>query len=506
MKKLAIPLVVLYLGLASPARAEICLDVCSARIMPDVPSAHLPLLGWIYSGTQNQSVTVLEPPQFGTWEVATESYKADPLFWSTGIDRMKVQINGNPNDTRTLVFLTANPTIYQEVETYDPPEVLTAASPNAALAISGKTNGVATVGGYVNASAEPPPINNLPGALTQTTLLQLGELAHVTLVSSQENGVGISARADFVPLGCGTACDTAILPVTYGETYEITLTLGFDSIEVPTANSLTLRLEVCENDRVYCQSTELPGLAVVNLSNAINLEVGILGGTTTNASQTVHQVVLWQSLVGPTTETTTFETFTGGQQSFWGQQGPIAATPTTNLSWAAEANLTNLDSTTRAWFLDARPALDKRLRLLLDLDISQLSLGEGDFFFLVHGQGLVVNGIGKTLDVLVRKLNGVYILRGRVIDDSGATLLLPAHSLNPNKVNTVALHFVAATQPGMKGSLFVAVNGVGQHLGSIDNDQRVLESVNFGVSTFTTSGNSNWMERLLRFDNLTLVY
>lgn len=505
MKKLAITIAAL-LSLASTAQAEICLDVCTARIMPDVPAARMPLAGWVYAAGQNQNITILEAPQFGTWNAATESYVADPLFWGTGIDRMRIQIGTNPSDTRTLVFLTANPTITRDIRTYDPPRVFTALDTAAALSVTGKTNGVATIGGYVNASAVPPPLSGLPGSVTETVLLQLGEFAHLNLINSNENGPGFTAKVDFAPLNCGSTCETAFLPIPYNQAHEISLSLGFDSIEVPTANTLTLRLEVCQVGGVACQTATLPGLWPVNLSNTIALEVGILGGTTTNASQTVHEAVLWQSYVGPSTEAASFEDFTDGKESFWGQQGPISVFPTAQMSWAAEVNTTTLDPTNKGWLLDARPVADKRLRVLLDFDLTSLPLSEGDLFFLVHGQGLVLNGVGKSLDVLVRKLNGVYILRGRVIDDSGVTLGTPAVTLSTTKINRVALHFVAGTTPEEKGSLFVAVNGVGQTLGNVDNDQRVLESINFGVSTFTTSGNPGFTDRLLRFDNVTLVY
>lgn len=517
MKRFATAFLSLSLGLAlgaGSAEAELCLDVCPAMILPDVPEAVLPLTGWIVPPFGNQQVEILELPQFGTWNPVAETYTPGPNFWNVGIDRMKIRVSGNQAGDRTLLFQTVDPVIDSQTQSYAPAITLTYQSGAQGLILdtysrsdgSILTNGVALVGGYVSTSAVPPP-NPVGNVLTH--VIQLGDFAHVEMVNSAQ-GLGFRATVDRADLECGIHCVTATLPVIENQVYEITLTLGYDTALVPTATDLTLRLEVCGTGGVACQSTDIPGLAQVDLRNIVPLNVGILGGTTAQASITVDHVKLWRASLPGDAPLAVSDSFENGLQSFWGVLGSISAAnvlvPGVADTWAVEADLRTMDPTTKAWITDARPTGQKRFRMMLDLDLSLLNLGEGEYLLPFHGHGTPVNGLGKSFDLLVRKLNGVYLMRGRVVTDAAAIVSTVFIPLNAAKTNRIAVDFDAPIDARSTGSFDISVNGVLYSLRGLDNDQRHIESVNFGASGFSGSTGAAVQERWLRLDNVTMIY
>lgn len=519
MKRLATAFLSLSLGLvfgAASAKAEICLDVCPAMILPDVPKAVLPLTGWIVPVFANQQVEILELPQFGTWDPNAETYTPGPSFWNVGIDRMKIHVSGNQAGDRTILFQTVEPVIDNQTQIYDPAITLTYQSGAQGLLLDSYaradgsilTNGVATVGGYISTTAVPPPHND-PDGTALTAVIELGDFAHVEMVNGAQ-GLGFRAIVDRADLECGLHCGTATLAVTPDEVYEITLTLGFDTALVPSATDLTLRLEVCEPGGVACQTTDIPGLAPVDLRNIVALDVGILGGTTAQASLTVDNVKLWRASLPGDAPLAVFDGFQTGLQSFWGVLGSISAAnvlmPGVADTWAVEADLRSMDPNTKAWISDARPTGQKRFRMMLDLDLSQLNLGESEYLLPFHGHGTPVNGLGKSFDLFVRKLNGVYLMRGRVVTDAAAVVTTVFIPLSATKTNRIAVDFDAPIDTSTTGSFDISVNGVLYSLRGIDNDQRHIESVNFGASGFSGSTGAAIQERWLRLDNVTMIY
>lgn len=509
MKRTFVAFLSLCLASAS-VEAQICYDVCPAMILPDVPSAALPLTGWVHT-SPGIVVQVIEPPQFGIWKSASETYNPSPQFWDIGVDRMKIRLGGNPQDERTIIFQKGIPYIESEQQVFNPAVVFTSQSTAGSVSLgtfnrapgSILTNGVATVGGYVNASAVPPPLGGNPGGNGVATVLELDDFAHVDLVATAQ-GLAFSATVDLPALECGSTCVTTPLPAIRDLVYDITLTLGYDSALVPTATDLTLRLEICESGGGACQDTAITGLTAVNLNHLVEWRVGILGGDTEGASLTVSGTKLWRASLPGDVPASIHEGFTHGQQGFWSLLGPIAATAQTQDSWVAQVNLQTMDANSRAWITDSRPTGQKRLRMLIDLDLSSLNLSESEYLLPFHGQGSQLNGAGKSMDLLVRRLNGVYNLRGRVITDAGTIVSTPFIPLSVTKANRLGIHFNSTGDPNEGGTLHLSVDGFIYSLQGIDNDQRHFESLNFGASGY--SGAPTFQERLLRFDNLTLVY
>lgn len=504
MKYASAAFLVLALGLAADVRA-LC-SPCTAVIMPGVPAVQLPLVGWVFGSPG--AITVVESPEYGTWNATTETFTPAEDFHRVGIDRIKVQ---QGSDLRTLILVAAQPTDETARDTFEGSAGVFEGGAGGAfgdtslqLPEKGDQPGIAQIGGTLGAKVNPP--DPIQGGVRR--ILDLVEFVHLELDSSSETSTQLVAVAEDEKFDCAPYCRTAGIDIPATEQdYTLTLIVGRDALEVPTADdTYTLWFKACGTAIAgTCQVRKLGGLDVVPLYGAIVLEAGLLTGDTRQLTLDIETLDLWR--LEPSSEDLADSTFDDYSSSpftsnYWSDLGADV-----NLLLQGESNLQGMTYPAVATFRDDLPNDVRRLRATFDLDISQLSLAHADSVIPFFGQADAgVAGTTKSFDVFLRNLDGVYFIRGRLIRDDATVALTEAFPIAAG-THTVTVHFFAA-DPNLAGSYGFLRLRVGatykevQLDGSTANNlARAVDRYSVGASQPTLA--SNAAVRYLRFDNVT---
>lgn len=478
-------------------------QTCQALIMPIAEAAHLPLEGWLYPVGQTQTVTVVEAPRFGTWNAAQETYSPTATFRSAGIDRMVLQLAGEPGP-RTVVFSAAQPQVISAsrniaVRVFQPGEIETLGGPE-----DPNTGGTSGMAGGVAVNPSQPGGGNgtsLPAEGFRSTLFNLGTFARIDLVMSPMAGsVYYEVVVTNPGLGC-LNCALAPLDQPSGEQF-LYLELGPDVWDLPVADRMRLTFKVLQNDVVLSEAT-LGGLDWVDLGGNFNVTAGMIGGDPMPLQPQISYLTASRLIPGGDDlfAVASAENFPDGSRaSYWGQQGTVTTTQTGAADWMAEVDLEGMVTSSKSLLLDGRPAGAARFRALFDLDLADLDLADNDSLVVLTGQGNYLNGTGKSFDLFLRKQNGSLWLRSRMITAAGVTVSGPLVPLGSGE-NSVAVHYVAGAGTGtltlVIGSAVVSVQT------GVNNAGRVVESANIGVASPVLAAGTK-VQRL-RFDNVTTL-
>lgn len=512
--KLAATLFALSLGFAAAAEAQLCATTCPTLIMPGATAVHLPFANWLYPQEAPVPVDQVSSPFHGSWNHSLKTYTPGPDFWRLGIDRFQVKLSGDPQ-LRTIVLFSGQP----EIQTIDAdltsanllggaeartpageqPYLIFESGPygdSGSATFSFPDQGGTGNNGVVGKLVVNPSLPPLSGSTT--TILQLGNIAHVDLLEDTQGNIAYRAIIDHPGLGC-TGC-TLLVPAPH-DVVTITLALSADSWNHPSADRFRLRLEVAQNGLVVGEDFR-PNLNPVPLDLSIELQAGLLAGQPANASLRIDSIEFSRLVPSQDDQNPAvfFENFgSGAAAAPWIAQGTAAVNLTT---LQGEASFGGASSIAVHAFKDSEPYFEKRFRLIFDLDISQLNLAEGESVSAFSGNGVAVNSITKAFDVFVRKLNGAYIAKVRVLTDTGTAVSTAAIPLSTTQPTRVALHWLHA-ESGKGGSVKAKIGTTYAELQDIANPQRTLDYVNVGATyAALTSGGS----RLIRFDNVTTVY
>lgn len=504
MKYVAFTLLVsaLVLGPRLEAQTHCPAQTCQALIMPIAQAAHLPLEGWLYPVGQTQTVTVVEAPRFGTWNAAQETYSPTATFRSAGIDRMVLQLAGEPGP-RTVVFSAAQPQVLSTsrnvaVRVLQPGEIETLGGPE-----DPNTGGTSGIGGGVAVNpSQPGGGGSMPPAEgLRSTLFTLGTFARIDMVTPPAASyVYYEAVVTNPDLGCPN-CALAPLNLVAGEHF-LSLELGPDVGELPVADRFRLTFKVLQDGVILSQAT-LGDLDWVDLGGAFDVNAGLIGGDPMPLQPQISYLNTSRLIPGgdDLLAVASAENFPDGSRaSYWGQQGTVTTTQVGAANWMAEVDLEGMGPSSKSLLLDGRPAGAERFRALFDLDLADLDLADNDSLVVLTGQGNYLNGTGRSFDLFLRKQGGSLWLRSRMITVAGTTVSGPLVPLGSGK-NSIAVHYVAGSGDG---SLTLVVGGavVSVQTG-VNNAGRVVESANIGVASPVLAAGTK-VQRL-RFDNVTTL-
>ena len=490
----------LTLGPRLEAQTHCPAQTCQALIMPIAQAAHLPLEGWLYPVGQTQTVTVVEAPRFGTWNAAQETYSPTATFRSAGIDRMVLQLAGEPGP-RTVVFSAAQPQVIGTsrnvaVRALNPGEIETLGGPE-----DPNTGGTSGIGGGVAVNPNPPGGGGtLPAEGFRSTLFTLGTFARIDMVMPPATSY---IYYEAVVTNSALGCSNCVLPLDRnpGEHF-LSLELGPDVWALPGVDRFRLTFKVLQNGVLLRQAT-LGGLHSVDLGGAFDVQAGLIGGDPMPLQPQISYLTASRLIPGgdDLLAVASAENFPdGARASYWGQQGTVTTTQTSAADWMAEIDLEGMGPSSKSLLLDGRPAGAERFRALFDLDLTDLDLADNDSLVMLTGQGNYLNGTGKSFDLFLRKQNGSLWLRSRMITAAGVTVSGPLVPLSSGK-NSVAVHFGAGSGTGtltlVIGSAVVSVQT------GVDNAGRVVESANIGVASPALAASTKVQQ--LRFDNVTAL-
>lgn len=522
---------VLALLAAFPAAAELCPanEPCSVLVMPDTARVPLPFAGWLYPAiAPPEEILVVGHPQHGTF--SGEVYFPGANFWNAGLDQVTVTLDSVP---RTIVLVAANPSqSVEEIEGFETLSGYQVVTPwnlqgnyapvdaelggSKALGVTGaasisilidKDGAPIGTGGGLTIKPPPPCPADCP-VVPEIDAFRMGPLtgsiAQIQVKGLSDGTFQVRALAAGSLCTAGAICETPFQSLVPEAVYQAWVTVAPASLVGPN-DSFTLRFNLRKRGEPV-QHFELTDLPIPTLATSQWLvEAGLMGDSAGRQLVIDDVYSSRQDWSGEDLDLTVgADRFHGGSmEDDWTQLGAVAIAGSSS-NYFAQVDLNGLTNTasSRNSLIDYLSIFKKRLRVQLNLDISQLNLANNDSVvpFISYGSGA---GQSRVVDLFVRKLSDVYYVRARAVNDNGsvtATEFLPLVS----GVNRIGLQWNSAT--GGTGLLQLVVGSQAAAPLAMANDARTAGSLGFGAHLVNVASPLGAGQRLLGIDDIALAY
>jgi hypothetical protein len=513
---------------ALPAAAELCPEnePCKVVVMPDTARVPLPFADWLYPASEPPAnIAVVGQPQHGTY--SGETYFPGANFWNMGLDQITVTIDAVP---RTIVLVAANPS--QTVEKIEGFETLSGNQivtdwdlAGGYASVDGNLGGAKALGVTGTASASilidkdgapigtgggltikpPPPCAECPFPPVDAFKMGpvTGDIARLQVRGLDNGTFQVRAVATGALCKDGAVCETAYQSLVPEAVYDAWITVAPATLVGPD-ESFTLRFNLKRKGEPV-QHFELTDLGIpVLVTNQWRVEGGLMGDSYG------RQLVIDDIYSFRQDKSDEDLDLTVGADRFnaaamdhdWTQLGTVAITGSSN--YVAQVDLVGLTNTasSRNSLVDYLAINKKRLRVQLNLDVNDLFLVNNDSMvpYISYGNA-ATGGATRVVDLFVRKLSGVYYVRGRAVNDNGtvtSTDFLPLTG-----ANRIGLHWSSETGGGR---LQIAVDGsVGTSV-SLTNGARTAGNLGFGAHLVNVATPLPANDRLLRIDDIAFAY
>jgi hypothetical protein len=513
---------------AFPAAAELCPEnePCKVVVMPDTARVPLPFAGWLYPALEPpDNVAVVGPPQHGTF--SGETYFPGANFWNAGLDQITVTIDEVP---RTIVLVAANPiqtveesegfetlsgyqvvTPWNLVGTYAPVDanlggakaLQVTGTASASILIDKDGAPIGTGGGLT--IKPPPPCPECPfppiDAFKMGPLA--GAIARIQVRGLDDGTFQVRAVAAESLCEVGVVCETSFQSLVPEAVYDAWITVAPATLVGPS-DSFTLRFNLKRKGEPV-QHFELTDLPIpVLAANQWRVEGGLMGDSygrqlviddiySFRQDQSAEDVAL----------TVGADRFTAAAMDHdWTQLGAVAISGSSN--HVAQVDLVGLTNTasSRNSLVDYIASYKKRLRVQLNLDVNDIYLADNDSLvpFISYGNA-ATGGATRVVDLFVRKLSGVYYVRGRSVNDNGS--VTSTDFLPLTGTNRIGLYW--SSEAG-GGRLQIAVDGTVGTSVSLANGARTAGNVGFGAHLVNVATPLPVNDRLLRLDDIAFAY
>ncbi|MEM8993981.1 MAG: hypothetical protein AAGF23_04235 [Acidobacteriota bacterium] len=443
-------------------------------------SVPLPLDGWLVPAGSAATITIIEPPIFGTW--AQEVYTPSEEFWLAGGDRLIIEAYESTTQVKSRHVILINIAGSDGAATLEDFEsashisdleldwdvsgassmniVQTQTPQNSYLEIDFSAG--TTVAGLQDPSAEsnpgvdhlhagvvfntspPDDPRNPPGATGfSLRLLELGEWAYAELRNL--NGI-YEIRAVVDGLDC-TVCATDWETLVPGDTHRLRMSIGRRTVQHPndgTVYSLDIRYRNLETG--WSGIADVQGLTVPATSQPLELTQGVgafegsgVGGITIS----YDEIKVQGGLLLPSELSNRVEGFDGGT---WSPEllsvGPLGTVlrpyGTTNIGgmddyWAGLPIGSLMAGGTDAQLLDLEPDQSSTLWAHMKLALGRLAMPAWSSFFLLEG---LTDTDLSFMQLRVRSTStGDLQIQARCRDGSGAVIASPWISFGADNVS-----------------------------------------------------------------------
>ncbi|MEM1182676.1 MAG: hypothetical protein AAGM22_30300 [Acidobacteriota bacterium] len=531
------------LCIASPSQG-LCGDVCEISIRADVISVPLPLEGWLYPENANATVTVVDPPMFGTWSSGVYTPSED--FLIAGGDRIRFDVQSvRAARSRHTVVINLAEGIQQtlsedfdqivsvsdlgqafQVEGASSMSVVTAGSQNKELMVSlnplagasgirklepytfGDGRDSARIIGVVNAS---PPDAPWQGQTDFTaTVLELGDLAYAQLRYTTAGGYQFRAVASS-SIDCAP-CETPWRTVTPNHDYRLRLSFGRHYAQNPNGtNTYSLEIRYRDLDGSWQAEDELSPLTLAPSAPVLPLNPAFGAFDLSGTGQVflfIDEAEAYDGLLRPSYLTERVEDFQGGTwDSGLSTVGSVSAGPepvgiggvqAQNNEFVGEVEILNSGLDESFW-IDSDPTESSTLWAHMRLNTSRLNFPRWSGIVVLRGE---TTGNLQLVQVRLRT-NGASVLqiKAQTRDGSGAFVSTPWVDLGTDEEVDIDLAW-----DGLNGSMDLWLDG--QPAASLDffAGPYRLDSVSFGVGNVALGAGLIDLSSVLYFDDIALLY